>query len=395
AKLDEMFISESYTTGRHQVDITGLIGQYAHGNEPSHHVAYLYNFVNKPEKTKEKVHFILDNFYKNDPVGLIGNEDCGQMSAWYVLSSMGIYQVTPGKKYWSTSIPIFGKVIINLDFLGYPEKRVIDKPFEKTYSDIGFEQSEIVTNILNHKKIVIVPVIEAKSKAFKDSMEIDFKFKDIGGLSYRIIKSLDQDIPFVQFRGEKVVINESSTVEAKFISYNGDMLSRSNTISATFFKKPNNFTIDIKSTYNPQYHAGGSEGLIDGIFGTENWRKGDWQGYQAQDFEAVIDMQSTREITQITANFLQDTRSWILMPTKVEYYVSDDNLNFTLFDTQNNTIDPKDYSTIIKGFKSVKKPVKARYVKVKAANFGKLPDWHQGFPSDGDAFIFIDEITID
>jgi putative alpha-1,2-mannosidase len=71
AKLDEMFNSESKTTGREQADVTGLIGQYAHGNEPSHHMAYLYNYVGKPEKTTEKVHFILENFYKNAPDGLI------------------------------------------------------------------------------------------------------------------------------------------------------------------------------------------------------------------------------------------------------------------------------------------------------------------------------------
>ena len=83
-----------------------LIGQYAHGNEPSHHMAYLYNFVNKPHKTQEKVHQILTELYKNDPDGISGNEDCGQMSAWYVLSSMGFYSVTPGSNqvhYWNTS----------------------------------------------------------------------------------------------------------------------------------------------------------------------------------------------------------------------------------------------------------------------------------------------------
>ena len=111
AKLDEMFNSESKTTGREQVDVTGLIGQYAHGNEPSHHMAYLYNYVGKPEKAKEKVHYILNEFYKNTPDGLIGNEDCGQMSAWYVLSSMGIYQVTPGEDYCqTTSNPYFENV---------------------------------------------------------------------------------------------------------------------------------------------------------------------------------------------------------------------------------------------------------------------------------------------
>jgi predicted alpha-1,2-mannosidase len=104
AKLDEMFNSVSETSGRHQVDITGLIGQYAHGNEPSHHVAYLYNYVGKPEKTKEKVHYILDNFYTNTPDGLIGNEDCGQMSAWYVLSAMGIYRSNTRSSILETTI---------------------------------------------------------------------------------------------------------------------------------------------------------------------------------------------------------------------------------------------------------------------------------------------------
>jgi len=112
SKLDEMFNSESKTTGREQADVTGLIGQYAHGNEPSHHMAYLYNYVGKPEKTTEKVHFILENFYKNAPDGLIGNEDCGQMSAWYVLSSIGLYQVTPGETILNLVEPIHKNVKI-------------------------------------------------------------------------------------------------------------------------------------------------------------------------------------------------------------------------------------------------------------------------------------------
>ncbi|MFN3755418.1 MAG: GH92 family glycosyl hydrolase [Flavobacterium sp.] len=392
AKLDEMFSSESETTGRHQVDITGLIGQYAHGNEPSHHLAYLYNFVNKPEKTKEKVHFILDNFYKNDPDGLIGNEDCGQMSAWYVLSSMGIYNVTPGQPLWTTTEPYFHKMKVN--FENGSSKTITRTTPHKELKRFGFEQVTPLKESF-YERIVTVPVISATSKSFKDSLEINLDFQNIGSVSYRVLNNKNIDVPFKSHRGKKILLNESSEVQAYFVGHNGNTLLRSKTVSATFFKKPNNFIIDIKSKYNPQYHAGGPEGLIDGIFGTENWRKGDWQGYQSQDFEAVVDMQTTREITQINANFLQDTRSWILMPTKVEYYVSEDNVNFTIFDTQINTIDPKDYTTIIKGFKSVKKPVKARYVKVKAANFGKLPDWHQGFPSDGDAFIFIDEITID
>ena len=115
AKLDEMFNSVSKTTGREQVDVTGLIGQYAHGNEPSHHMAYLYNYIGKPEKTNEKVKYILENFYKNTPDGLIGNEDCGQMSAWYVLSSMGIYTVTPGQQYFNTCKSTFPNAKIKIN----------------------------------------------------------------------------------------------------------------------------------------------------------------------------------------------------------------------------------------------------------------------------------------
>jgi predicted alpha-1,2-mannosidase len=113
--IDAIFAAPDKTTGREQVDITGLMGQYAQGNEPSHHIAYLYNFVDKPEKTDAKIKYILDNFYKNTPDGLIGNEDCGQMSAWYVLSAMGIYSVTPGLPEWETTTPYFDEIKIHLE----------------------------------------------------------------------------------------------------------------------------------------------------------------------------------------------------------------------------------------------------------------------------------------
>ena len=108
-KLDQMFAADSKTTGREQADITGLIGQYAHGNEPSHHMAYLYNYVNQPWKTQFRVRQILDKFYKPEPDGLIGNEDCGQMSAWYVLSAAGFYPVTPGSPIYAIGTSVVSR----------------------------------------------------------------------------------------------------------------------------------------------------------------------------------------------------------------------------------------------------------------------------------------------
>jgi predicted alpha-1,2-mannosidase len=96
-------------------DVTGLIGQYAHGNEPSHHIAYLYNYAGVPWKTQKMVRQILSTMYSTKQNGIAGNEDCGQMSAWYVMSAMGIYAVTPGMDYYVIGSPLFDKVTINLE----------------------------------------------------------------------------------------------------------------------------------------------------------------------------------------------------------------------------------------------------------------------------------------
>jgi len=386
AKLDEMFNSESKTTGREQADVTGLIGQYAHGNEPSHHMAYLYNYVGKPEKTKEKVKYILDNFYKNTPDGLIGNEDCGQMSAWYVLSAMGVYQVTPGIEKWEINEPFLdAKVSIEgnkPNYLHLPNDRGI-------LSQFGMENVDKPA----YQLIIPVPVILAESKAFKDKLEIELKSQNPKDVIY-YLETIDGEDYSTKKRAfapylKPFKIEKTCEIQAYVKTKEG----QSNTISATFFKKPNNYTINIKSKYNPQYHAGGAEGLLDGILGTENWRKGDWQGYQSQDFEAVVDLQEVKEIAEVSARFLQDQRSWILMPTKADYYVSEDNVNFKFFGSVANTIAPKaEENTIVNFTSKATKGQKARFIKVIAKNFGKLPEWHQG--AGGDAFIFIDEITI-
>lgn len=99
-RLDSLFTADSGLNSDANPDITGLIGQYAHGNEPSHHIAYLYTMLNQPERTAQLVRRIMRELYTDQPAGLCGNEDVGQMSAWYILSALGFYQVQPcGGKY--------------------------------------------------------------------------------------------------------------------------------------------------------------------------------------------------------------------------------------------------------------------------------------------------------
>ena len=115
-KLDSLFTVSSEVLGEDAGgDITGLIGQYAHGNEPSHHIAYMFNEVEQPWRTQEIVSEILNEFYTDQPDGLCGNEDCGQMSAWYILNSLGFYPMCPGDVRYSIGRPSFDEVKIDLE----------------------------------------------------------------------------------------------------------------------------------------------------------------------------------------------------------------------------------------------------------------------------------------
>lgn len=113
-KLD-LFFCEKADSASLPLFSTGMIGQYAHGNEPSHHVAYLYNYTNHPEKGREYLRQIMTTLYKNAPDGLCGNEDCGQMSAWYVLSSLGFYPLDPVSGEYEIGCPMFESAKIHLD----------------------------------------------------------------------------------------------------------------------------------------------------------------------------------------------------------------------------------------------------------------------------------------
>lgn len=113
AKLDQFFVAEG-DLGPNANDVTGLVGQYAHGNEPSHHIAYFYNYVGQPYKCAEKVRHIMDELYFDNHEGVCGNEDAGQMSAWYVLSSLGLYQVDPAKGEFQFGSPAMKKAVVNV-----------------------------------------------------------------------------------------------------------------------------------------------------------------------------------------------------------------------------------------------------------------------------------------
>ncbi|MCB9240574.1 MAG: discoidin domain-containing protein, partial [Flavobacteriales bacterium] len=164
---------------------------------------------------------------------------------------------------------------------------------------------------------------------------------------------------------------------------------------AEFVKQPHpTWKVDLRSTYNTQYSAGGPRGIIDGIHGDKNWRKGGWQGYQDQDFELILELDSIQDIRRLRTTFLQDTRSWIIFPTAVEYLYSTDGVNYQTIVKLQPSIGPEDYEVQIAEFKHLHTTtISARFIKVVAKNFGELPAWHQG--AGGGAFIFVDEVEVE
>lgn len=419
-KLDELFSAKTQTTGRQQADITGLVGQYAHGNEPSHHMAYLYNYIGKSYKTQEKINYILENFYKNAPDGLIGNEDCGQMSAWYVLSAIGFYPVCPGDVNYAAGNPQFTDVYFHLEnntsthiktnnisvsniyldansprFLTHEElnggKEIV---FNKTNQPTEKDKNAIpITAVEN--QFVKSPLIVSESKTFRRNALVSITGEPNQKIKYSLCNSSNEKIDSSNAKEylTPFQITKSSYISAYAIDEKGN---HSKIVQSYLHCIPHDYTITIKSKYNPQYTAGGDAGIIDGLKGDENWRKGGWQGYQAQDFECIVDMNAVKSFQSVTSSYLQDARAWIFMPTQVSYEISKDGVQWESIGTVKNDVSEYDEKTQIKAFEFTNaSPLTGRYIRVKAKNFGRLPVGHIGYGMEADqAFIFIDEIEI-
>lgn len=418
-QLDELFTADQKTSGRNQADITGLIGQYAHGNEPSHHMAYLYNFVNKPHKTQEKIRKILTELYTNAPDGISGNEDCGQMSAWYVFSSLGFYPVTPASNEYIIGSPLFEKASINLEngktftvsaeniseenkyikatYLNgkeYPYSYInhfdimnggsLVFEMTNTPSDWGTKEEYVPKTEIEEHKIIPAPFIAEGDVAFKGNTKITLSSVEKGADIYY---SLNNE--FNKYKNP-FEISEKSTL--KVYAQKGDL--KSQIITTDFYKIDPNMKVVLNTKYANQYNAGGNNALIDGVIGTEDFRTGTWQGYWNEDVEAIVDLGKNKYVNLISVSFLVDQRSWIFLPTTVEILGSEDGVTYkSLGKARYKATDPVE-DVYIENLEVKDGPNNFRYIKLVAKKLGKLPKWHLGYEHDGRSWIFVDEIHI-
>ena len=335
AFLDSLFEGHNAMSGRDQADVTGLIGMYAHGNEPSHHAAWLYSYFGHPEKTEKYVHKILNELYTSKPDGLCGNEDCGQMSAWYVLASLGRYEVCPGRGLWDTTKPIF-KV----------------KDFEWSTG--------------------------------REGLHICFGFPD----SLRIT-------PCPIYSDWRMQSNRDKVTDT---SAQWDGMLRSQTVRHVEVKTSTDKHVTYLTQPAPQYTENGPEGMVDNIYGTTNYRIGGWQGWQG-DMVAVVELDQEQTVHLVGINCLENMRSWIFYPKSVKIEYSADGKNWKQYGAVPKLVDaPGEKSAQQRQEESstqlfaVKKTARVKYLKVTAQNYGTLPDWH--ISAGEQAWLFADEIII-
>jgi predicted alpha-1,2-mannosidase len=419
--LNNLFTTKSALSGREQADVTGLIGQYAHGNEPSHHMAYLFNYTNTPIQGAYYINKICKEFYTNKPDGLIGNEDCGQMSAWYIWSCLGMYPVNPASNELSIGAPQVKRAVIQLENgkqieinvtkkdkqSFYPEKiftnniqQAIRQIFvsdliegAKIKFDLVKESNKIFKtnanmNYADAYKFIAVPYIKNAKNKFEDSINISLNTIGKSEIKYQISNTKESITSVYKTYSKPFTIKEKCFIHF----YSTDGINKSKVVTQPFYKLKNDKKIIVLSPVNPMYTAGGNDALLDEIHGTANWRAGEWQSYYGNNFEAVVNFKDKRNITEIRLTFLQDIRSWIWIPRNVKIYGSTDNINFEFIETIENDIDKKDETIRVEVLPSlrIKKPYS--YIKIVAENFKEIPAWHIG--AGNKAHIFISEVEI-
>lgn len=423
AKLDELFTTSEKLSGRQQDDITGLIGQYAHGNEPSHHIAYLYNFTDAPEKTQRYLNKIMNTLYSDKPDGLAGNEDCGQMSAWYVMSALGLYNIAPGQQQFNIGLPQFDRAAINLEngkkfniinaSAGTGRDNVylqginLNKhPYSKlyvNYDDIAnggdlelfygrlpnklfMQDLEKPSSKITDDLIIPNPYFSTSNKTFTEPFSLEIKCTESGT---KIFYTTDGTLPTVSstLYQKPIVVSATTTVKAIAVKD-----GKSSFVDAgTFNKNRTDIKLSLNTRYLTSYPAQGDNSLIDGIRGTTNWRLGNWQGYQGNDLEAIIDLQTIKAVKQVMLSALQDTRSWVVFPKSVDFMVSDDGKNFKAVSTLTSKVPVEDMSVQTQNYTALLN-TRARYIKVIAHQYGALPAWHESKGNPG--YIFADEIIV-
>ncbi|TNE52694.1 MAG: glycoside hydrolase family 92 protein [Bacteroidetes bacterium] len=427
--LDRLFKTKSELSGRHQVDITGLIGQYAHGNEPSHHMAYLYNYTNAPAKSQEVLNRIMKEMYQNAPDGLSGNEDCGQMSSWYVFSALGFYPVCPGSTSYQFGRPLANEAGIHLEngksfYIrtknNSPDNKYIQEiklngnPYNKLYLEheaimaggelefiMGPEPQATLENYsqdINESAsfpfpfdLVPTPYFESESSNFIDSLQI--KISALPFPETQIHYTVDGTQPGLEspVYQRPFTIHKTTTVKAKIFRRGDERVHAGHTVSSTFKQLDPGTKLELFTSYSNQYAAGGNSALIDGRKGGKDFRSGAWQGYEGINAHGKINFEKGKKLNQLSIRCLQDIKSWIFVPTEIRIKINYEGEASKMLLTKSFELPANEFGQFIETLEFSLDPNKTvSSIEFEALNRGVCPEGHLG--AGGKSWIFLDEI---
>lgn len=246
--------------------------------------------------------------------------------------------------------------------------------------------SSPVSEILENK-ILPMPVIESESMAFSVMQTITIHSFDPSDTIYYSVSMDSIQNNFILY-DKPFEINASCYVKA-FVTNNN---IKSMTAIAEFIKLNHKWSITINQPYSNRYTAGGDNALIDEIRGSNSYGSGNWQGYEENDLDVIIDLKEKINVQSVSINCLQDINSWIFFPEYVEVYFSNDNKNFEFAGKVLSEISPKQEGSLIQEFTLDDLNISAGFVKVIARNLGVCPEWHKG--AGGKCWVFADEIIV-
>lgn len=438
AAIDTMFESES-TTADHSPDVSGLIGQYAHGNEPSHQVAYLYAYAGAPWKTQERIAEIKQTLYTTSRDGLCGNEDCGQMSAWYVLSAMGFYPVTPGSGIYVLGTPTFPEVTLRMangraftvaakGLKGDGNSKNIyiqsaeynGQPYTKSY--ITHEMIEAGGKLVLHMGHTPNPSfgsatddrpvsqIPAEDALTAEQLLEDVIFEPYLPDTLHVFGPTQVVYPqlYMAEPGTRIVYTTDGsepTAQSTTATPNGILLTRdthlklravtadgriSNTKAYRFYKSLlHGATVTLDKEPSAPYVNGGAASLVDFALGGDSYVRPQWIGFDGINLSGTIDMGRVRALSHVGFNAANAPGSWIVLPRDAIFEFSVDGTHYyrpvaiTTADSRTAGDGAHYFGTSIPG------GVSARYIRFNIRN-GELPAWHIG--AGNPAWMFVDEI---
>lgn len=451
-KLDTFFTVK--TGAQNSIsDFEGIFGQYAHGNEPSHHMPYLYNYAGEAWKTQEIAKRAIDEFYSSKPDGLCGNDDCGQLSAWYVFSAMGFYPVCPGQDQYVIGSPVFDQAEITLpngkkfvikaqgsgpraqyiqsatrngqdypnSFISHTEmmkggdlvfhmgsepKKEWGRAPENRPSALPVEPVNLLKPLGTER--LFMPSIQSAGRMFRGQAKIEMGCISEGTEIHYTLNGTEPrntstryTQPFDIYRTSRVRakafkegVAESETAAADF--YKSSLDPQSPKLKVEYLVPP--FERDylgrtVDGSYSPNYKAGGKLALVDGKNGSPDFTDGRWQGFEGKDMEVVIDIGREMPVWRITASFLQSLSVWIFHPVEISFSISSNGEDYRMMGIIDNFPDRATINDGVKYFETLVYGAPARYIRVKAKSMGLCPPWHHG--AGGAAWLFADEVIVE